>query len=1200
VLPHPYVTSAYTNIAVSSEWAVHWAVNPENAVFASVLEFCSTRRVGLTITVTSSYSKPRVWSLKTVRASLVNPSLRDANLRADELGLFSYMVVPYWVAFDVQVFDESMCDRKANFKIVDLEYINARNVLVTTLYTTMRNYRLDGTVCEGCDYEYKRYFLHPNRHDCVAPDEGDGSLFSCWRHERLGMFEELEVPPEVYGEFCPALRRMPLLGSLFAETALISMQALQLVLDAGTVLIAAAARDAVVTDLFELRMNNPTFHHMLNSGGSTLFDFEDILRSFDKAAFYVSDIIVKSGKIFSGSPAYAYIEPVFAGTAKIIQHSVGYVKLKGPLARQFQAIQETASRQAAKVSEVTYAKGKGKALGFLSSAQQFLSTQASSLKVSLKLLKLLKKITIKQVVAAAKKQKKRLAEKAAAQAKQLKELAMSVPERLLAQQARARLAAQTARSNVKTVASKVGFRMTLLASLVELKDALVTTVAESTEEIERSYLDNLRVMCDGAAQIAGTDNAVARSTLHACLLIPDGLAAMQTLLVVLLVDYSVMDCVCRTPEELVRADVIDNDCVRQMMPGYWRAWVLEQRRSQANVITSSCFSSMDLANARLLSAFDGVSARLVKLTKALQGLFNYFVVFIGIDTGECNDYASPYMVSIMPEPADYFMPCMHTPDCRFQCLDEFNTFELALRATAVVPEFLSSFEIEVESKYFSVEDIEHNRHLPPFEIIGISELFQTECRVVCSSGYVPANQCVAVVGIQAGRNQLGQAYKCIPADMTTYVYEYRGPAGVLLQTSAWGADEVVREGYLLSVHKLSEGSYDDVLVLTEHRESSAKTLYMFSSHAERITLLQTEAFNFDAFNFVADAQNAGYVLNSLDHVRVIPATASRRTCDVFLTGTKVSIEYVYAAGGTWTTEQTMKKVCLRKSIATDQTQTDGFERPLRVVTSDCTDRLLDIFHEHLHTVCLNAECDRVMKVPTSVPSEQPAQTFISYADFDRDSLQETETARFYPESIGSSSLAQLIRYDASSPLYITADNVGVVNKKHVSSVAPRQTQGARGRPDNSTTVELLVSGTVSSHRSWLQSLRFRMDNNTERYGARVLTSTATLQTMDLRIECSIDNCVGCQSNPWQLGFVDLQSKCFAASRCGIQKCVGTAVDMRKPFCNFGSVLIEPLELFRIGLHAAWRFLAKTVISIVEMSQSRRDAALWQFPDDELM
>jgi len=43
ILPHAYLTSAYTNIAVSSEWSVHWVVNPENAIFASVLKSPSTR-----------------------------------------------------------------------------------------------------------------------------------------------------------------------------------------------------------------------------------------------------------------------------------------------------------------------------------------------------------------------------------------------------------------------------------------------------------------------------------------------------------------------------------------------------------------------------------------------------------------------------------------------------------------------------------------------------------------------------------------------------------------------------------------------------------------------------------------------------------------------------------------------------------------------------------------------------------------------------------------------------------------------------------------------------------------------------------------------------------------------------------------------------------------------------------------------------
>ena len=106
--------------------------------------------------------------------------------------------------------------------------------------------------------------------------------------------------------------------------------------------------------------------------------------------------------------------------------------------------------------------------------------------------------------------------------------------------------------------------------------------------------------------------------------------------------------------------------------------------------------------------------------------------------------------------------------------------------------------------------------------------------------------------------------------------------------------------------------------------------------------------------------------------------------------------------------------------------------------------------------------------------------------------------------------------------------------------------------------------------------------------------------MDLRVQCSVDNCVGCQSNPWHLRFVDLQSKCFAASRCGIQKCVGTPVDMRKPMCNAASVLIQPLDLFRIALHGGWKFIAQSIILIVELSKNRQDAARWQFPDDDLM
>jgi len=272
---------------------------------------------------------------------------------ADENGLYSYMVVPDWVSFDNFTLD--MCDRQSNFKIVDLEYLNENNVLITTLSSTMRHYRLGGGVCEGCPYEYKRYFFNPTRNDCINPEEGDGMVFSCWRHERMGMFSDNTVLMAIYGELCPTLRRMPLLGSLAAETVLIATHSLHVVLEAMTTLITLFARqDALVdvSELWALRMETPTFHSMLDSSVVMIFDFDNVMRSLDRAALYASDVIIRSSQVFSGSPGYASLEPILAGTAKILQHTAGFVPLSGPLARQFKALSAQFQQQTQRVTDI--------------------------------------------------------------------------------------------------------------------------------------------------------------------------------------------------------------------------------------------------------------------------------------------------------------------------------------------------------------------------------------------------------------------------------------------------------------------------------------------------------------------------------------------------------------------------------------------------------------------------------------------------------------------------------------------------------------------------------------------------------------------------------------------------------------------------------------------------------------------------------
>ena len=74
----------------------------------------------------------------------------------------------------------------------------------------------------------------------------------------------------------------------------------------------------------------------------------------------------------------------------------------------------------------------------------------------------------------------------------------------------------------------------------------------------------------------------------------------------------------------------------------------------------------------------------------------------------------------------------------------------------------------------------------------------------------------------------------------------------------------------------------------------------------------------------------------------------------------------------------------------------------------------------------------------------------------------------------------------------------------------------------------------------------------------------------------------------QLRFHDVQMKCYAAAECAIARCVGTLVNMRKPLCNLGSLLVRrQMDTARIALGAMWAALAQSTILVVELTQERR-------------
>ena len=140
--------------AVASEWGVHWAVNPENSVYETKIEHCKgINKEGPT--ATTSYSKPRVWTVKSMR--LTNLAENAQNTVND----VSFMAIPDW--FDGENAD---CDKMVGMRITALEYVNEENILVTVLRTSPNNWDLDtSNPIDLAKVEYKYYYLHPTRHD---------------------------------------------------------------------------------------------------------------------------------------------------------------------------------------------------------------------------------------------------------------------------------------------------------------------------------------------------------------------------------------------------------------------------------------------------------------------------------------------------------------------------------------------------------------------------------------------------------------------------------------------------------------------------------------------------------------------------------------------------------------------------------------------------------------------------------------------------------------------------------------------------------------------------------------------------------------------------------------------------------------------------------------------------------------------------
>ena len=271
----------------------------------------------------SSYLKPRVWTVKSMRITNL-----DKNTESEKNDV-SFMVIPGWVD------ENTKCHAMVNLRITALEYVNEENILVTVLKTTLTNYNLD--THRGYDPDqviYDHYFLHPTRNDCYDEIHSDVGIFSCFHHISEGMFNTtfLATTTQLFGTFCPAMRRMPQLGSAVAELFITVSHMVKLALD-----IASIMPVVHIDTIFDQTRTRPTFHSSLNG---EFFNINAMLMSYQRSAMHIANTLPRLGKFMESGDdnVYEFLQPRLIGTAKVLQHFSGTVPLTGYFLSQLKGV----------------------------------------------------------------------------------------------------------------------------------------------------------------------------------------------------------------------------------------------------------------------------------------------------------------------------------------------------------------------------------------------------------------------------------------------------------------------------------------------------------------------------------------------------------------------------------------------------------------------------------------------------------------------------------------------------------------------------------------------------------------------------------------------------------------------------------------------------------------------------------------------
>ena len=257
-------------------------------------------------------------------------------------------------------------------------------------------------------------------------------------------------------------------------------------------------------------------------------------------------------------------------------------------------------------------------------------------------------------------------------------------------------------------------------------------------------------VCGGMALMAGYTSPLGQMIYHVCFAGVKGTVATLDIVSIFFVDVPLIACVCRQSAGRNAATWIVENCDSPDGLKPLLRTIIDN--------PDSCGAILQETSANLTGVFDDVFGELFTGTTSMGSVLDSLIVSSGMSSTDCDNFDSnPYVVTLIPQPADYWRVCGSTDFCRLRCQQQIDAFE-SVQPSSAVSRSVSSVQT-VQSLFFPT--LTADAYNPFTQAVALVEM--ESCTEICAGS--DENRCFVVAGFVGSVGQLKVAQYCVPSSV---------------------------------------------------------------------------------------------------------------------------------------------------------------------------------------------------------------------------------------------------------------------------------------------------------------------------------------------------------------------------------------------------------------------------------------------------